>query len=196
VDFGRHVIPAAVPRLRVQAHVHDGYWEDVGTIASYFEANLALTEPRPSFNFYDPNHPIYTHPRFLPATKVHACEIKDSLISEGCYIERARLDHVVVGIRTRIAGGARIRRSLLLGADSYETADETERAGSERLPPVGIGEEAVIENAIIDKNARIGRGVRITNERGERDRDASNYHIRDGVVVIPKGAVIPDGAVI
>jgi glucose-1-phosphate adenylyltransferase len=176
--------------------VHDGYWEDVGTIRSYFEANLALTEPRPSFNFYDPHHPIYTHPRFLPATKVHACEIKDSLISEGCYIERASLDHVVVGIRSRIAGGARIRRSLLLGADSYETAEEMERARSEKAPPVGIGEEAVIENAIVDKNARIGRGVRITNERGERDRDAGNYHIRDGIVVIPKGAVIPDGAVI
>jgi glucose-1-phosphate adenylyltransferase len=196
VDFGRHVIPAAVPRLRVQAHVHDGYWEDVGTIGSYFEANLALTEPRPSFNFYDPDHPIYTHPRFLPATKVHACEVRDSLISEGCYIERAQLDHVVVGIRTRIDAGARIRRSLLLGADSYETAEETAWAREEGLPPVGIGGDAVIENAIVDKNARIGRGVRITNERGERNRDASNYHIRDGVVVIPKGAVIPDGAVI
>jgi glucose-1-phosphate adenylyltransferase len=196
VDFGRHVIPAAVPRLRVQAHVHDGYWEDVGTIGSYFEANLALTEPRPSFNFYDPHHPIYTHPRFLPATKVHACEVTDSLISEGCYIERAHLDHVVVGIRSRIGGGARIRRSLLLGADSYETAEEMDRARSEGLPPVGIGRDAVIENAIVDKNARIGRGVRITNERGERNRDASNYHIRDGVVVIPKGAVISDGAVI
>jgi glucose-1-phosphate adenylyltransferase len=103
---------------------------------------------------------------------------------------------VVVGIRSRIAGGAQIRRSLLLGADSYETIQDMERARSEGVPPVGIGEDAVIENAIVDKDARIGRGVRITNERGERDRDCSNYHIRDGVVVIPKGAVVPDGSVI
>jgi glucose-1-phosphate adenylyltransferase len=196
VDFGRHIIPAAFPRMRVQAHVHDGYWEDVGTIGSYFEANLSLTDQRPAFNFYDPSCPIYTHPRFLPATKIQACDVSDSLISEGCFIERARLERVVVGIRSRIASGARIRRSLLLGADTYETLEDMERAAADGLPPIGIGEEAVIENAIVDKNARVGRGVRILNERGERDRDASNYHIRDGVVVIPKGAVVPDGTVI
>jgi len=196
VDFGRHIIPAAFPRMRVQAHVHDGYWEDVGTIGSYFEANLSLTDQRPAFNFYDPSCPIYTHPRFLPATKIQACDVSDSLISEGCFIERARLERVVVGIRSRIAAGARIRRSLLLGADTYETLEDMERAASDGLPPIGIGEDSVIENAIVDKNARVGRGVRILNERGERDRDASNYHIRDGVVVIPKGAVVPDGTVI
>jgi glucose-1-phosphate adenylyltransferase len=196
VDFGRHVIPSAFPRMRVQAHVHDGYWEDVGTIGSYFQANLALTEPRPAFNFYDPARPIYTHPRFLPATKIQACEVVDSLISEGCFIERARLERVVVGIRTRIAAGARIRRSLLLGADSYETVEEMERAAAEGHPPLGIGEDCIIENAIVDKNARVGRGVRIVNERGERDRDFASYYIRDGIVVIPKGAVIPDQTVI
>jgi glucose-1-phosphate adenylyltransferase len=196
VDFGRHVIPAAVPRLRVQAHVHDGYWEDVGTIGSYFQANLSLTDPRPPFSFYDAEYPIYTAPRFLPATKVQACEITDSLISEGCYIERSWLDRVVVGIRSRIGRGAHIRRSLLLGADSYETPEEIERAAVEGLPPLGVGPDAVIENAIIDKNARIGRGVRITNHGGERERDGASYHIRDGVVVIPKGAAVPDGTVI
>jgi glucose-1-phosphate adenylyltransferase len=196
VDFGRHVIPAAFPRMRVQAHVHEGYWEDVGTIESYFQANLALTDARPAFNFYDPGRPIYTHPRFLPATKIQACEVADSLISEGCYIQRARLERVVVGIRTRIAGGARIRRSLLLGADGYESPEEMGRAAADGLPPLGIGEESVIENAIVDKNARIGRGVRILNERGERHRDAANHFIRDGVVVIPKGAVVPDNTVI
>ena len=196
VDFGRHVIPAAAPRLRVQAHVHEGYWEDVGTIGSYFEANLALTDQRPPFNFYDAQCPIYTNPRFLPATKIQSCDVVDSLISEGCFIERARLERTVVGIRSRIAAGARIRRSLLLGADFYETAEEMERAIQQGMPPIGIGEDAVIENAIVDKNARVGRGVRILNERRERERDASNYHVRDGVVVIPKGAVVPDGTVI
>jgi glucose-1-phosphate adenylyltransferase len=196
IDFGRHVIPSLVPRMRVQAHVHDGYWEDVGTMGSYFEANLALTDPRPPFNFYDPTCPIYTHPRFLPATKILACDVVDSLISEGCFIERARLERVVVGIRSRIAAGARIRRSLLLGADSYETVEDMERAATEGMPPMGIGEDSIIENAIVDKNARVGRNVRILNERGERDRDASNYFIRDGVVCIPKGAVVPDNTVI
>jgi glucose-1-phosphate adenylyltransferase len=195
-DFGRHVIPAAVPRLRVQAHVHDGYWEDVGTIASYFEANLALTSERPPFSFWDAAKPIYTHPRFLPATKVQSCDITESLISEGCFIEKARIERSVIGIRSRIADGARIRHSLLLGADIYESPLELERQSREGLPPIGIGAESIIENAIIDKNARIGRGVTIVNERGERERDAANYHIRDGIVLVPKNAVIPDGTVI
>ena len=195
-DFGRHVIPAAVPRLRVQAHVHEGYWEDVGTIGSYFEANLALTNERPPFSFWDAHQPIYTHPRFLPATKVQACDISESLISEGCYIERARIEKAVIGIRSRIASGARIRHSLVLGADVYETPNDIERVGREGIPPIGIGEDSVIENAIVDKNARVGRRVRIQNEKHERERDAANYHIRDGIVVIPKNAVIPDGTVI
>jgi glucose-1-phosphate adenylyltransferase len=195
-DFGRHVIPAAVPRLRVQAHVHDGYWEDVGTIGSYFEANLALTATRPPFSFWDAKNPIYTHPRFLPATKIQSCDIIESLISEGCFIEKARIERSVIGIRSRIADGARIRHSLILGADLYESAPDVERHSSEGTPPIGIGPESVIENAIIDKNARIGRGVRIVNEKRERERDAANYHIRDGIVLVPKGAVIEDGTVI
>lgn len=195
-DFGRHVIPAAVPRLRVQAHVHDGYWEDVGTIGSYFEANLALTGARPPFSFWDAHKPIYTHPRFLPATKVESCDVVESLLSEGCFIEKSRIERSVIGIRSRIASGARIRHSLILGADLYETANDMERIGRDGTPPIGIGEESVIEHAIVDKNARVGRRVRIVNEKGEKERDAANYHIRDGIVVIPKNAVIPDGTVI
>jgi len=195
-DFGRHVIPAAVPRLRVQAHVHEGYWEDVGTIGSYFEANLALTGPRPAFSFWDAQKPIYTHPRFLPATKIASCDVSESLISEGCFIEHARIERSVIGIRSRIADGARIRHSLVLGADLYETAADLERQSRDGLPPIGIGAGTVIENAIVDKNARVGRNVRIVNEAGERERDAANYHIRDGIVVVPKAAVIPDGTVI
>ncbi len=195
-DFGRQVIPAAVPRLRVQAHVHDGYWEDVGTIRSYFQANMALTSSRPPFNFWDAQKPIYTHPRFLPATKMHSCDISESLISEGSFIDKARIERSVIGIRTRIADGARIRHSLILGADLYESALDAERSTREGTPPIGIGAESVIENAIVDKNARVGRGVHILNEAGELERDAANYYIRDGIVVIPKNAVIPDGTVI
>jgi glucose-1-phosphate adenylyltransferase len=195
-DFGRHVIPAAVPHLRVQAHVHDGYWEDVGTIGSYFEANLALTATRPPFSFWDAKNPIYTHPRFLPATKIQSCDISESLISEGCFIEKARIERSVIGIRSRIADGARIRHSLILGADLYESAHDLDRHAGEGTPCIGIGAESVIENAIVDKNARVGRGVRIVNEKREQERDAANYHIRDGIVVVPKGAVIPDGTVI
>jgi glucose-1-phosphate adenylyltransferase len=195
-DFGRHVIPAAVPRLRVQAHVHEGYWEDVGTIASYYEANLALTSPRPAFSFWDAHKPIYTHPRFLPATKISSCDIVESLISEGCFIEKARIERSVIGIRSRIADGARIRNSLVLGADLYESAHDLERQSREGVPAIGIGAGTIIEKAIVDKNARVGRNVRIVNEGGDRERDAANYHIRDGIVLIPKGAVIPDGTVI
>jgi glucose-1-phosphate adenylyltransferase len=195
-DFGRHVIPAAVPRLRVQAYVHDGYWEDVGTIGSYFEANMALTSSRPPFNFWDAQKPIYTHPRFLPATKVHSCQITESLISEGSFIDKAHIERSLIGIRTRVADGAHIRHSLILGADLYESAEEIGRSEREGRPPIGIGSGSVIENAIVDKNARVGRGVRILNEKGERERDAAAYYIRDGIVVIPKNAVIPDGTVI
>jgi glucose-1-phosphate adenylyltransferase len=195
-DFGRHIIPAAVPRLRVQAHVHEGYWEDVGTIASYFEANMALTASRPTFSFWDANQPIYTHPRFLPATKIEACDVSQSLISEGCFIEKARIERSVIGIRSRIATGARIRHSLLLGADRYETPQEMEAKSREGMPPIGIGEQSVIENAIVDKNARVGRHVRIVNERGDSERDGGNFYVRDGIVLIPKNAVVPDGTVI
>jgi glucose-1-phosphate adenylyltransferase len=195
-DFGRHVIPTAVRRMRVQAHVHDGYWEDVGTIGSYFEANMALTSPRPPFNFWDPRQPIYTNPRFLPATKIHACEISESLITEGSFIEKAHIERSVIGIRSRIAEGARISHSLILGADLYESAQDLDRLEREGRPRIGIGADSIIEHAIVDKNARVGRGVRIRNDVGAREADGASYYIRDGIVVIPKNAVIPDGTVI
>jgi len=195
-DFGRHVIPAAVPRMRVHAHVHEGYWEDVGTIGSYFEANMALTSPRPPFSFWDPRQPIYTHPRFLPATKIHACEISESLIAEGSFIQKAHIERSVVGIRSRIDEGARISHSLILGADLYESAQDVERLEGVGTPRIGIGADSIIEHAIVDKNARVGRGVRIRNDLGAREADGANHYIRDGIVVVPKNAVIPDGTVI
>jgi glucose-1-phosphate adenylyltransferase len=196
VDFGRHLIPDAFPRMRVQAHVHQGYWEDVGTIQSYFTANLALCDPLPPFDFYDASRPIYTNPRFLPASKIERCAIKNALISEGCIMQGADIDHAVVGIRSRVGPGTRVRRSLLIGADYYESLEDMHAAAAQGLPPVGIGAESVIENAIIDKNARIGRGVKIVNEAGVREQDGSGYYIREGLVIVRKNGVIPDGTVI
>jgi glucose-1-phosphate adenylyltransferase len=192
-DFGKNVIPEAVPRMRVQAHVHRGYWEDVGTIRSYYLANLALCQPVPPFDFYEASRPVYTNPGFLPASKVEECTVRSSLISEGCIVVGAELDRTVIGIRSRIGRGARVRESLVLGADYYETLDEIGKLGARNVPPVGIGEDSVVERAIVDKNARIGRGVRILNESGDTHRDGHEYYIRDGIVVVPKNAVIPDG---
>jgi glucose-1-phosphate adenylyltransferase len=196
VDFGRHVIPSCVPRMRVQAHVYRGYWEDVGTIASYFEANLALCEAMPPFDFYDAARPVYTHPRFLPASKIEGCAVRRSLISEGCIMIGAEVDRVVVGIRSRIGRGTQVRDSLILGADYYETIDEIEKAMAGGVPPLGIGADSIIQHAIIDKNARVGQGVRIVNDLGLREKDGPGFYIRDGIVVVPKNAVIPDGTVI
>jgi glucose-1-phosphate adenylyltransferase len=196
VDFGRNVIPWALGEMRVHAHFHRGYWEDVGTIASYYHANLAQTDAVPPFDFYDAARPVYTHPRFLPATKVESCTVRSSLVSEGCILVGAEVERAVIGIRSRVGRGANIRQSLLLGADYYETLDEIDRMRARGQPPLGVGEDSVIERAIVDKNTRIGRGVRIVNEAGEREKDGKDYFIRDGIVIVPKDAVIPDGTVI
>jgi len=196
VDFGRHVIPQAVPEMRVQAHIHRGYWQDVGTIRTYFEANLALCQPVPPFDFYEATRPVYTDPRFLPATKIESCAVTNSLVSEGSIIVGAEVHRAVVGIRSRVGRGVRIRDSLILGADFYETIEEIDRSAGRGIPPVGIGSDSVIQGSIVDKNARIGRGVRVLNEAGLAQRDGEGYYIREGIVVVPKNAVIPDGTVI
>jgi glucose-1-phosphate adenylyltransferase len=196
VDFGRNVIPQAIGEQRVQAHFFRGYWEDVGSIRSYFEANLQLTDPMPAFDFYDVARPVYTHPRFLPASKIEGCVLKNVLVSEGGILMGAEIERSVVGIRSRIGHGTRIHNSLVLGADFYESLEEIDRAQAKGLPPVGIGQDTVIEHAIVDKNARVGRGVQILNTEGAREKDGIGYFIRDGIVIVPKGGVIPDGSVI
>ena len=196
VDFGRHVIPDAVPRQRVQAYVYRGYWEDVGTIRSYFQANLALCDAIPPFDFYDARRPVYTNPRFLPASKLEGCTIRSALVCEGCILHGAEIDRSIIGIRSRIGAGVKIKNSLLIGADHYETLDEMRATEARGVPPIGIGTESVIENAIIDKNARVGRGVRIVNEGRVQSADGDGYFIREGIVVVPKNGVIRNGTVI
>jgi len=196
VDFGRHVIPKAIGEMRVQAHFHRGYWEDIGTIGSFFEANLKLCDPMPPFDFYDAVRPVYTHPRFLPATKVEGCSLRGALVSEGCILMGAEIERSVVGIRSRVGPGTRVRNSLLLGADYYESLEEIDRAQGRGVPPVGIGRDCVIERAIVDKNARVGNGVRISNAAGVKEADGEGHYIRDGIVIVPKGGVVADGTVI
>jgi glucose-1-phosphate adenylyltransferase len=196
VDFGRHVIPHAIGTAQVQAHIYNGYWEDVGTIASYFQASLELTTPIPRIDFHAAARPIFTHPRFLPATRFEGCTLNAALVSEGCVLLAAHIERSVIGIRSRVGQGTRLKDVLMLGADSYETLAEMDAAQARGVPPIGIGAEAVIQHAIIDKNARIGRRVRILNEAKVQEADGKGYYIREGIVIVPKNGVIPDGTVI
>lgn len=188
IDFGKHILPGMLAHQRVQAFLYDGYWEDVGTIRSYFEANLALVSPDPPFSFYHPRCPIYTQRPFLAPSIIHSSRIDDALVADGCSLDNVDIQQAIVGIRMRVGSGTRIRRSLLLGADYYELPNAPADA-----MPLGIGAGSVIENTIVDKNARIGKNVRIGNERGVKEEERSFYVIRDGIVVIPKGAIVPDG---
>lgn len=196
VDFGHELIPAAIRNYKVQAFLFDGHWEDIGTIKSFYHANLDLTSVVPKFNLFDADAPIYTRARFLPATKMMDCQVRDSLISEGSILNRCLIDHSIVGIRSRIESYARIEHSLIMGANFYQTLDELEMERRQGLPWMGIGENTVIRRAIVDKNVRIGSNVRILNEAGREHHDGENYHIREGIVVIPKGAIITDGTII
>ena len=198
VDFGREIIPAAIRSGNVQAFMFDGYWEDIGTIAAFYRANLDLTTKIPKFNLFDAEAPVYTRARYLPPSKIEETEISDSIISDGCIITGARITNSVVGLRSRISKGVHIESSFLMGADAYQTIEEMRVDLQSGLPRVGIGEGAVIKRAIIDKNARIGSGARLLNEAGviEADGEGRSYFIRDGIILVPKSAVIKDGTVI
>ncbi len=193
MDFGKHVIPDSIGELKVHAHTFKGYWEDVGTIRSYYEANLGLCQPVPRFNFYDVRMPVHTHARALAGTKIEASRMKNVLVSEGSIIVDADLDRALVGIRSRIGRGCVIRNSLILGADFYEKTPPDPSTGE---PAIGIGDNSVIENAIIDKNARVGVNVRLLNEAKVENADGPCWHIRDGIIIVPKNTVVPDGTVV
>jgi glucose-1-phosphate adenylyltransferase len=189
-DFGKNVIPAAIKDRRVQAHIFQGYWEDIGTIRSFFEANLALAEIEPPFSFYRPESTVYSRPRFLPASKINGATMQRAVVSDGCIITDASLERCVIGIRSIIESGAVLRNVVMMGADFYET----ESAPPSGAPPVGIGRNTTINDAIVDKNARIGERVVISPEGKPSEYDGENFYIRDGIIIIPKKSVIPDGS--
>jgi glucose-1-phosphate adenylyltransferase len=193
-DFGRQIIPAALGRYRVSAHLFRGYWADVGTVGSFYDANVMLTQASAPFRFYDPRRPIYTHPRFLPGARFSDCTVRDAIVAEGCFLDRCTIAESIVGIRTSVQTGASIRRSVLLGADFYEADDDAPaRAGNPRL---GIGRDVVLDRVIVDKNARIGDGARLVNAAGVQTADGDGYRIRDGIIVVVKDGVIAPGTVI
>jgi glucose-1-phosphate adenylyltransferase len=193
-DFGREIIPAALGQYRVQAHLFDGYWADVGTVGSFYDANIALTRPDAPFRFYDPRRPIYTHPRFLPGSRLNECNVRNVTLADGCHLDRCTVEDSIVGIRTTIQPGTIIRRSVLLGADAYE--DLHEAARGDRRSLLGIGCDVVLDRVIVDKNARIGDGARLVNEAGVQEADGDGYCIRNGVIVVPKDGVIAPGTTV
>ncbi|MCS7081498.1 MAG: glucose-1-phosphate adenylyltransferase [Bacteroidetes bacterium] len=196
VDFGREVIPLAIERLPVYSYRFDGYWTDIGTIASFYEANLALTDLLPAFNLYDAERPLYTHARMLPPTKFQMSRVHQSIVAEGCILEGCDIEHSVIGIRSIIGPGTVIRDSIIMGADYYETPQDQRVNRELGRPDVGIGRNVYIERAIVDKNARIGDGVQIRNAMGLEKHDADFYYIRERIVIIPKNAIVPPGTVI
>ncbi len=191
-DFGKHVIPKLLAQRRVFAYLHQGYWEDIGTIRAFYEANLDLCEPLPKFNFYDATAPVFSHARYLPPTKIIKSRVERSVIADGCIINDALIEHSLIGVRSRIEAGATLRDTLVMGHDFYETPERAHQGA----PPMGVGPGTVIERTIVDKNARIGAGVRITPDGKPSEVDGRNFYVRDGIVIIPKNAVIPDGTLI
>jgi glucose-1-phosphate adenylyltransferase len=196
VDFGKEVIPSVIGTTRVNAYVFDGYWTDIGTIRSFYDANLGLTSTLPAFNFYDMLNPIYTHPRLLPGSKLSNCSVHQSIIAEGCILSGADVTHSIIGVRSRVGSGTTVKHSIIMGADFYETAQNLQVNVEQKIPNVGIGNHCTIINAIVDKNARIGDNVSIINAHNLQEKDDENYYIRDGIIVIPKGATIHNGMVI
>jgi glucose-1-phosphate adenylyltransferase len=191
VDFGREVIPQSLSQYKVFAYPYEGYWTDIGTIPSFHKANLDLTLPLPPLNMYDPELRIFTHPRFLPGTKVNECFVRYSILSEGSILSGSRVTDSIIGVRAVVREGAVIERTVMMGANSWESLPD----GSPQVP-IGIGRDCHISNAILDFNVRIGDGCRLVNEAGVQHADGESYAIRDGIIVVMKNAVLPPGTVI
>ncbi|MEY2647607.1 MAG: hypothetical protein RL282_320 [Bacteroidota bacterium] len=195
-DFGKEIIPYSISKHNVVSFQYEGYWTDIGNIHSFFEANLALTEDMPEFNLFDNDKSVYTRPRMLPPAKISGTTLEKTIIAEGCIINASRIEHSVIGIRTRVGYGTTIVSCYIMGTDFYETLEEMNNAVRNGLPRLGIGERCYIKNAIIDKNCRIGNDVRINGGDHLAPIDHPFYTVKDGIVVVKKGAVLPDGFVI
>ncbi len=195
-DFGKEIIPNAIENYKVASYQYEGYWTDIGNIASFYEANLALTQEVPLFNLFDNDNVVYTRPRMLPPAKISGTTLEKTLIAEGSIINASRLDFCVVGIRARIGYGTTVVSSYIMGNDYYETIETMQENVSKGIPKIGIGERCYIKDAIIDKNCRIGNDVRINGGKHLENTDHPLYSVKDGIVVVKKGAILPDGFVI
>ncbi len=195
-DFGKEIIPDAISKYQVNSFQYKGYWTDIGNIYSFFEANLALTSDLPPFNLFDNSKTVYSRARMLPPAKISGTTLEKTVIAEGCIINASRIETSVVGIRTRIGNGTTIAHSYIMGSDYYETLEEIDSTSGRGLPHIGIGERCYIKNAIIDKNCRIGNDVRINGGEHLPNSDHELYTVKDGIVVVKKGAIVPDGFVI
>ena len=198
IDFGREIIPASIEKLNVQAHLFNDYWEDIGTIRAFYEANLDLAAPLPKFNFFDTEAPIYTRSRYLPPSKVHNCNIDNSMVSEGCILNGITARNSIIGLRSRIDEGTKIENSIIMAADFFESFEQLKQSVSEQKIHIGIGKNSVIRRAIIDKNVRIGKNVQLVNHNNVEHLDGENgsYFIREGIILVPKNAIISDGTIV
>ena len=195
-DFGKEVIPGALKDRKVAAFFFDGYWEDIGTMRAFFEAHMELTKPVPSFNFYDEEHPFYTRSRFLPASKIYNCQINQSIIAEGSILLGSIIEHSVIGIRSFIEEGTYVRRSVIMGNTRYETIKERNRNKQKGEPNLGLGNNCIIRNTIIDLDCKIGNNVQLINKDNKTYEEGENYVIRDGIIILPKGTILPDNTII
>ncbi len=190
IDFGKELIPKALGNRRVHPYIFKGYWADVGTIQAFYESNIQLTQRGAPFNFFHPRFPMYTRPRFLPATRAYDCRIDTSIVAEGCFLDQCEISDSVVGIRTHVDRGAKIVRSVLLGADFYE------ESATEHAIPLGVGPDVVLDRVIVDKNARIGAGSRLVNANHVDTADGEGYYIREGIIIVPKGGEVRPGTIV
>lgn len=195
-DFGKEIIPGLLGKSKLNSYIFDGYWEDIGTVASFFEANLSLASDVPPFNFFEEGYPVYTHARYLAASKINKCRIDHAIVADGCIIHDADLVNCVIGVRSIIRGGSRLERVVMMGCDFFETPEEVKESAAKGIPPIGVGTNCSIKNAIIDKSARIGNHVTLSPDGKKDMMEGEGYFIRDGVIVVLKGAIIPDGAII
>lgn len=197
-DFGKEVIPGSIHNYNVQAFLFNDYWEDIGTIAAFYKANLDMTTAIPPFNLFDAEAPMFTRARYLPPSKINKCEIRESIISEGCIINGAKIINSLIGLRSRLGEGVQLEAAYMMGADYYQTLEDMQADRATGRPWIGVGEGTIIRRAIIDKNARIGANVRLLNEAGIEEADGPNgsYYIRDRIIIVPKNGLIPDGAIV
>jgi len=195
-DFGKEVIPSLIHQKRVCAHIFDGYWEDIGTVRAFFEANLMLTEAVPAFNFFDNQHPIFTRPRYLPASKINFCQAEKTIIADGCILSDVYLKRCIVGIRSYIGEHTHLENVIMMGADHFNTLQDFREPYNPQHPHLGIGNHCHIENAIIDKNARIGNHVRLSPKNKPDGFEQGDIYVRDGILIVGKDGVVPDGTIL